>query len=150
MHHLQRGGVDRVSAEVAEEVGMFLQHQHLDAGTSQQQSQHHAGRTAARDAATHRHRLRTHIDLDLEEEGRTRERLLFAKELYKKSWETARYAPQNGSRHFFHFCRKDDPDDRARAAPLIRTIAVNLSLGRLIDGSTVPAAAICSWATLSP
>jgi hypothetical protein len=42
---------------------MFLQHKHVDAGTSQQQAQHHAGRAAARDAATHRHRLSTHIDL---------------------------------------------------------------------------------------
>jgi hypothetical protein len=84
MHHFQRGGVDRVSAEVAEEIGMLLQYEHVDAATSQQQAQHHAGRTPARDAAPHRHRLSTHIDLDLKEDGR-RERLLFAEALYKKS-----------------------------------------------------------------
>jgi hypothetical protein len=70
---------------------MFLQNKRVDAGTGQQQSQHHAGRTAARDAAPHRHRLSTHIDLDLEERERTEGRLLVAEELYKKFWQKTRY-----------------------------------------------------------
>src|SRR5215468_2912221 len=40
-----------VAAEVAQEVGMLLQHRHLDAGTRQQKPKHHPGRSAAGDAA---------------------------------------------------------------------------------------------------
>ena len=50
-HQLQGGRVDRVAAEIAKEVGVLLQHRDLDAGTRQQKAEHHAGRTAAGDAA---------------------------------------------------------------------------------------------------
>ena len=51
IHHLQRRGMHGVAAEIPEEIGMFFQHQGLDAGATQQISEHHAGRTAADDAA---------------------------------------------------------------------------------------------------
>jgi hypothetical protein len=58
VEQLQRGGVHGVAAEVAEEVGVLLQHRHLDPGAGQQQSQHHPGRAAPHDQArrvlTHR------------------------------------------------------------------------------------------------
>ena len=51
VHHLQRRGMHGVAAKIAEEIGMFLQHDRIDAGAAQQIAQHHAGRTAADDAA---------------------------------------------------------------------------------------------------
>ena len=51
VHHLQRRRVDRVAAEVAQEVGVLLEHDDLDAGAREQQAEHHAGRPAAGDAA---------------------------------------------------------------------------------------------------
>jgi hypothetical protein len=47
----ERGRVDGIAAEVAQEVGMLLQHHDVDAGARQQQPQHHAGGPAAGDAA---------------------------------------------------------------------------------------------------
>ncbi len=47
----ERGRMDGVAAEVAQEVGVLLQHHDVDAGARQQQPQHHAGGTAAGDAA---------------------------------------------------------------------------------------------------
>src|SRR4051812_15556784 len=43
--------MDRVAAEVAQEVGMLFQHDDVDAGAPQQKAEHHAGRTTAHDAA---------------------------------------------------------------------------------------------------
>jgi hypothetical protein len=43
--------MDRVAAEVAEEIGVLLQHDHVDAGARQQKARHHPGRAAARDHA---------------------------------------------------------------------------------------------------
>ena len=43
--------MDRVAAEVAQEVGVLLEHHDVDAGARQQQAEHHAGRPAADDAA---------------------------------------------------------------------------------------------------
>ena len=40
-----------VAAEIPEEIGVLFQHQRLDAGATQEISEHHAGRTAADDAA---------------------------------------------------------------------------------------------------
>ena len=40
-------GMHCVAAEVAQEVGVLLQHGDLDAGSGQQQSEHHAGGAAA-------------------------------------------------------------------------------------------------------
>jgi hypothetical protein len=51
VHHLQRRGMHRIAAKIPEEVGVLLQHRDIDAGASQQISQHHAGGTAADDAA---------------------------------------------------------------------------------------------------
>jgi hypothetical protein len=50
MHHLQCKGMDGVPAEIAEEIGMLLEHddRHSDAG--QHQAKHHPGRSSADDA----------------------------------------------------------------------------------------------------
>jgi hypothetical protein len=37
VHHLERGGVDRVSAEVAQEVGVLLENEDFDAGAGEKQ-----------------------------------------------------------------------------------------------------------------
>src|SRR2546427_7180322 len=44
--------MDGVAAEVAKEIGVLLQHHHLDAGTGKQIPQHHAGRAASGDATS--------------------------------------------------------------------------------------------------
>ncbi len=51
VHDVQRRGMDGVAAEVAQEVGVLLQHDGPDAGARQQEAQHHAGRAATHDAA---------------------------------------------------------------------------------------------------
>src|SRR5437773_2319184 len=56
VHDLEGGGMDRVAAEVAQEVGVLLQHDHVDAGARQEQAEHHPGRAAAGDAAACRER----------------------------------------------------------------------------------------------
>ena len=43
--------MNRVAAEIAKEIGVFLQHHDLNAGARQQESEHHAGGAAAGDAA---------------------------------------------------------------------------------------------------
>jgi hypothetical protein len=43
----------RVAAEVAQEIGVLFEHENIDSGARQQQSQHHPGRAAARDATSH-------------------------------------------------------------------------------------------------
>ena len=48
--------MNRVAAEIAEEVGVLLQHDHVDAGAREQKSQHHPGGAAAGDAALRRDR----------------------------------------------------------------------------------------------
>ena len=50
IHDLERRGMDGVAAEVAEEIGVLLQHDDLDAGAGEQEAEHHAGRSAAGDA----------------------------------------------------------------------------------------------------
>jgi hypothetical protein len=52
MHEFQSRGVDRVAAEIAKEVGVLLEHDDVDAGTGQEEAEHHAGRTAASDTTT--------------------------------------------------------------------------------------------------
>jgi hypothetical protein len=52
VHDLERRGMDRVAAEVAEEVGVLLQHHDIDAGASEQKPEHHPGRPAAGDGAS--------------------------------------------------------------------------------------------------
>ena len=42
VHHLERRGMEGVAAEVAQEVGVLLEHGDLDAGAREQQAEHHA------------------------------------------------------------------------------------------------------------
>jgi hypothetical protein len=51
LHDVERRGMDRVAAEVAQEIGVLLQHHDVDAGARQQEAEHHSRRTAARHAA---------------------------------------------------------------------------------------------------
>ncbi len=51
VHHLQRRGMHGVAAKIPEEVGVLFQHHDVDPGAAQQIAQHHAGGTAADDAA---------------------------------------------------------------------------------------------------
>ena len=51
VHDLERRGMDGVAAEIAQEIGVLLQHHDIDAGAGQQEAQHHAGRAAAGDGA---------------------------------------------------------------------------------------------------
>jgi hypothetical protein len=60
MHQLERRRMDGVAAEVAQKVGVLLQHRHADAGTRQQKAEHHAGRAAADNAAGGLDRNRIH------------------------------------------------------------------------------------------
>ena len=46
---LKRRGMDSIAAKVAQEVGVFFQHQRPHARAREQQSGHHAGRSAADD-----------------------------------------------------------------------------------------------------
>ncbi len=43
--------MDRVAAEVAQEVGVLLQHDRIDPGAGEKKSRHHAGGAAAGDHA---------------------------------------------------------------------------------------------------
>jgi hypothetical protein len=43
--------MDGVAAEIAQEIGVFLQHSHPDAGARLQKAEHHAGRAAANHTA---------------------------------------------------------------------------------------------------
>jgi hypothetical protein len=43
--------MNRIAAKVAQEIGMFLQHDDIDAGARKQKSKHHARWTASGDAA---------------------------------------------------------------------------------------------------
>src|ERR1700761_7432552 len=49
VHDLERGGVDRVAAEIAEEVAVLFQDDDVDAGSGEQITEHDAGRPAAGD-----------------------------------------------------------------------------------------------------
>src|ERR1700683_2393374 len=51
VHHLQRRGVDGVSAKIAQKIFVLFQHHDVDTGASEQKSQHHARRPTAGDAA---------------------------------------------------------------------------------------------------
>jgi len=43
VEHVERGGMDRVAAEVAEEVIVLFEHEDLDAGAGEEESKHRAG-----------------------------------------------------------------------------------------------------------
>jgi hypothetical protein len=51
-HDFQRRGVNGVAAEIAQEVGMLLKHDNVDAGARQQEAEHPPAGSAADDAAT--------------------------------------------------------------------------------------------------
>jgi hypothetical protein len=51
VHQLQGRRVDRVAAEITQEVPMLLQDHHVDTLASQQQTRHHASRSAADNTA---------------------------------------------------------------------------------------------------
>ncbi len=51
VHHFEGRGMNRIAAEVAQEIRVLLQHHDVDAGASEQQAEHHPGRPAASDAA---------------------------------------------------------------------------------------------------
>ena len=57
VHHLQRGGMHGVAAKIAEEIRMLLQHHDVDAGASEQVTEHHARGPTADDTAAHLHRF---------------------------------------------------------------------------------------------
>src|SRR5690606_17659930 len=46
---LERRGMDRVAAKIAEEIGMFFEHYHLHPGTREEEPCNHAGRPPAHD-----------------------------------------------------------------------------------------------------
>ena len=52
--------MDRVAAKIAEEVGVLFKHDRVDAGASEQKTEHHPGRAAARDDAA---RVQTRLRL---------------------------------------------------------------------------------------
>ncbi len=60
MHHLQSRRVDRVAAEIAQEIAVFFQHRHRDPGARQQKAEHDAGGSAAGDDAGNAKRLTHH------------------------------------------------------------------------------------------
>src|SRR5437588_12037391 len=47
IHELESRGMDRVSAEIAQEVGMLLEHHDVDPTPGEQEAQHDAGRPAS-------------------------------------------------------------------------------------------------------
>src|SRR4029077_4069894 len=51
MHDLERRWMNRVAAEIAQEVGVLLQCRDIDAGSREEKSQHHPGGPAAHNAA---------------------------------------------------------------------------------------------------
>ena len=51
VHDAQRRRMHRVAAEVAQEVGVLLEHHRRHAGAGEQEAEHHAGGAAADDAA---------------------------------------------------------------------------------------------------
>ena len=50
VHRFQRRGMNRISAKIAEEVGMFFDNEDIDTGSGEKETHHHAGRTAPGDA----------------------------------------------------------------------------------------------------
>ena len=52
VHHFEGRGMNRVAAEIAQEVAMLFHHHDLDAGAREEISEHHPGRPAAGDGAS--------------------------------------------------------------------------------------------------
>src|SRR5579862_2785967 len=53
MHEFESRRMDRVAAEIAEEIGMFFEHDDVDASARQKQPGHHPGGPAAGHATSH-------------------------------------------------------------------------------------------------
>ena len=51
VHDFERGGMDGISAEIAQEIGVFFEDNDRDAGASQKITQDHAGRATPGDTA---------------------------------------------------------------------------------------------------
>jgi len=51
VNHFESRRVDRIAAKVAEEIGMFLQHNRIDSRPRQQKAEHYAGWSTTHDAA---------------------------------------------------------------------------------------------------
>ena len=49
MHQLERGWMNRVAPEIAQEIGVLFQHKDLHAGAREKEAEHHSGRAAAND-----------------------------------------------------------------------------------------------------
>ena len=52
VHQAERRGMDRVATEIAQEIRMFLQHDHVDPAAGEKRAEHHAGRAPADHDAT--------------------------------------------------------------------------------------------------
>ena len=50
-HDLEGRGMNGVAAEIAQEIGVLLEHDDVDAGAREQEAEHHPARSAADDAA---------------------------------------------------------------------------------------------------
>src|ERR1700719_5076897 len=62
VHDLERRGVDRIAAEIAQEISMFFENENRDPGSGEQETEHHAGGTPAGNAAANRN-LGIHHDI---------------------------------------------------------------------------------------
>ena len=51
-HHIERRGMNGVASEIAQEVGMFLEHDDVHAGAREQEAEHEPARSPTDDAAT--------------------------------------------------------------------------------------------------
>src|SRR5262249_15196880 len=71
MHGFKSRGMDRVAAEVAQEVRMLFENRNIDSGSCKQKAKHHASGTSSRDTASDpkffcRRRVVRHLRLLLE------------------------------------------------------------------------------------
>lgn len=61
-HDLESRGVDRIAAEIAQEIGMFFENENRDPGSSEQEAEHHTRGAPTGDAAANRN-LGIHHDI---------------------------------------------------------------------------------------
>src|SRR2546423_13309664 len=54
-HQLECRRMNRVATKIAEEIGVFFEHEHIHARSRQQEAQHHSGGPASGDAASRLH-----------------------------------------------------------------------------------------------
>jgi hypothetical protein len=72
VHELERGRVDGVAPEVAQEVRVLFQDEDVDARAGEERAQHHARGAAPRDAAADRITRRWHVPPSVSRFGRSR------------------------------------------------------------------------------